>query len=164
MYVSLGEAALPRPRQAVTRLQVPDQPYDTLNKFAVGSSMFTDKHYHQIGKIARYVLAQQNTRSPIWWIHAVGHTDRVGTDERNCRLGMRRARSVVQHLMNLIYTLNGGRIPEQLGVVRETRGSTEPVKGDRALSRRVEVFLLRSKTPPKLRGKCPQPAWCLCTR
>jgi outer membrane protein OmpA-like peptidoglycan-associated protein len=126
--------------------------------------MLKDKHYHQIGKIARYVLAQQNTRAPIRWIHAVGYTDPVGADARNCRLGMQRAIAVVQHLMGLINSWNGGRIPEQLGVVRETRGSTEPVKGERALSRRVEVFLLRSKAFPQLLGKCPQPAWCLCTR
>lgn len=164
MYVSLGEVAPARRSQAVTRIQLPGQPYDVLNKFALGSSMLTDKHYHQIGKIARYVLAQQNTRSPIRWIHAVGHTDPVGSDERNCRLGMRRARAVVIQLMDVIGSRNGGRIPEQLGVLRETRGSAEPVIGDRALSRRVEIFLLRSRAFPQPSGKCPQPAWCLCAK
>ena len=159
MYVqtspSLGESR---------EVMLPGQPYAVLSKFAFGSSMLTDKHYHQIGKIAHYVLGQQNTPSPMRWIYAVGHTDPVGTDERNCRLGMRRARTVIHQLMQQIFVRNGGRIPEQLGVVRETHGSTVPVEGDRALSRRVEVFLLRSGTPPKSRGKCPQPAWCLCTR
>jgi OmpA family len=145
-------------------VMLPGQPYSVLDRFAFASSMLAAKHQQQIGNIARYVLAQQSTDSPIRWVYVVGHTDPVGTNERNCGLGMRRARAVVQSLMNLIASLNGGRIPEQLGVIRETRGSTEPVKGERALSRRVEVFLLRSDRPPELRGKCPQPAWCMCTR
>ena len=159
-----GIAGLEDGLMEASDVMLPGQPYSVLDRFAFTSSMLTARHHQQIGKIARYVLAQQSTPSPIRWIYAVGHTDPVGTNERNCPLGMLRARAVVQSLMNLIASLNGKRIPEQLGVIRETRASTEPVTGERALSRRVEVFLLRSDRPPDLRGKCPQPAWCMCNR
>jgi OmpA family len=142
----------------------PDQPYAVLNKFAFGSSKLTNKHYQQIGKIANYVLAQQKASTPIRWIYAVGHTDATGKPDINCRLGMYRARAVIQQLMLNIFLKNGGRVLDKLGVIRETLGGTVPVEGDRALSRRVEVYLLRSDTPPKFQSKCPQPAWCLCDR
>ena len=143
---------------------LPDQPHSVLNKFAVGSSMLTSKHRQQISKIADYVVAQEKASTPFRWVYAVGHTDVVGTTERNCELGMVRARAVVRALMNQIFIKNGGRIPAQLGAVRETLGSTAPVEGERALSRRVEVYLLRSETPPRSRAICPQPAWCMCDR
>ena len=138
------------------------QPFSILGGFAFGRATLTRKHKTQARDIARFVLSRQGTREPVRWIQIVGHTDRVGKEIRNCTLGMKRARIVAAAILNAIYKQGGGRIPPQLAFIFESSGKAQPVPGNQALSRRVEVFLSTTLKPLPPRGKCPLPGHCVC--
>ena len=61
---------------------------------------------------------------------AVGHTDSVGTDAYNLRLGMRRAEAVKQYLVS--QGLEAGRI------YSDTKGETQPVATNKTSAGRAE--------------------------
>lgn len=109
----------------------------TLERFDFAKSELRPEHYEKIQSIVDYVKASRNTSEPVHWIDIIGHTDLIGTDTNNYHLGCRRAWAATKELKkrldrNLLLELNF-RVA--------SLGKKQPIKGDDAASRRVEISL-----------------------
>ncbi|MFN3269863.1 MAG: OmpA family protein, partial [Candidatus Kapaibacteriota bacterium] len=69
-------------------------------------------------------------------ILVVGHTDEVGTSEYNLKLSLRRARNTAKTISSCL------DIDVNL-IEIEGKGKKQPISKDRALNRRVEIFILK---------------------
>jgi outer membrane protein OmpA-like peptidoglycan-associated protein len=65
--------------------------------FGYGSARLTETSYPQLMEIAKALNDPAVSAVPFFFVD--GHTCNIGTDERNCRLSLDRARSVVQFLL-----------------------------------------------------------------
>ncbi|HEU4364164.1 MAG TPA: phospholipase D-like domain-containing protein [Candidatus Krumholzibacteria bacterium] len=114
-------------------------PKEVLDCFRLGSARVEPRHQPQIVNIARCVLESQRTTTPITTLDVVGHTDPLGSDADNDRLGQRRADAVKAELLTTLNRMTGGG-PPAVAITARTRGERDPLPGDAALSRRVEVI------------------------
>ena len=99
---------------------------------------FDKKQLNELGEGRAHQIARMLKESPGVKIVLQGHTDYLGTEEYNEKLGMDRAETVRQKLIEL------GASPESLSTV--SFGKTEPALADqenwaRAVNRRVEVHV-----------------------
>jgi phosphatidylserine/phosphatidylglycerophosphate/cardiolipin synthase-like enzyme/outer membrane protein OmpA-like peptidoglycan-associated protein len=141
----------------------------TLDRFAFGQSRVEPHHQPQIDGIAACLLASLGTRTPIDGLGLVGHTDTVGDDGANTGLGQRRAEAVAQAIDASLRRQAPGR-RFSFVFTSFTRGESEPIPGDPALSRRVDViapFTFPPRTvpgrdrppPPPFRSPLNPPRW-----
>lgn len=162
MYIGTGTTSRIKPTVSDASPFAIPQPYKVLHKYPSGQSSPTKEHHQHIRDIARLVIARQHTSQPIRRIQIVGHSDHVGEEIRNCSLGMRRAREAAAAILNAIFEKNRRQIPPQLTFAFESSGEIEPVSDNRALNRRVEVFLSTVHGAFQARGKCRLPGQCIC--
>ncbi len=126
---------------------------EALDRFDFDSDKVKPHHQPQISQIAQCVVASQGALQPIHSIRLVGHTDPVGSDAYNLDLGRRRANQVKRSLADNIDLLSPG-LSGKIAFTVETRGELQPITGDAARSRRVEVFVPVKVIPPPQKG-CP---------
>jgi outer membrane protein OmpA-like peptidoglycan-associated protein/subtilisin family serine protease len=121
----------------------------TLDNFDFGKADVKPEHQPAIVNLAFCILESQRGRTPITTLTVIGHTDPVGSDADNQLLGRRRAEAVRDQILQAVARISGR--PARLTVTIETRGEREPVPGDAARSRRVEVvapFAFPRVSPP----------------
>lgn len=139
----------------------------TLDRFAFGQSRIEPHHQPQIDGIAACLLASVGTQTPVEALALIGHTDTVGDDGANTGLGQRRAEAVAEAIYASLRRQSGGR-HHTFFLVPSSAGEREPVAGDPALSRRVEVHAPfafpprpgpRPDRPPPFRSPLDPPRW-----
>jgi phosphatidylserine/phosphatidylglycerophosphate/cardiolipin synthase-like enzyme/outer membrane protein OmpA-like peptidoglycan-associated protein len=129
-----------------------------LDRFAFGQHRLEPHHQPQIDMIAACLLASLASPTPIDGLSLVGHTDPVGTDDANIRLGQQRAEAVVEGIDASLRRQAAGR-HFAFVFMPSSMGETAPVAGDAALSRRVEIiapFAFPRPAPPRPRPR-PRP-------
>lgn len=119
---------------------------EVLSNFGFDRENLTATHLAQIRRIAQCIVASQRAQRRVVSVRLVGHTDPVGADDYNLRLGRRRAASAATALSRELDRLQPG-LSGRLATSVETRGEQAPIPGDAAASRRVEVFLAFSRPP-----------------
>jgi phosphatidylserine/phosphatidylglycerophosphate/cardiolipin synthase-like enzyme/outer membrane protein OmpA-like peptidoglycan-associated protein len=135
----------------------------TLHRFAFGRHNIEPHHQLQIDSIAACLLASLDTPTPIDGLALVGHTDTVGDDGANTVLGQRRAEAVAEAIDASLRRQGAGR-HFSFVFTPSTRGESEPIPGDPALSRRVDViapfaFQPRADRPLPFRSPLDPPRW-----
>lgn len=125
-----------------------------LTRFAFGDATLQPFHQPQIDAIATCLLASLASPTPIDGLLVVGHTDRVGSDADNLRLGQRRAEAVVVAIEASLRRQVGG-LRFRFVFTPSSRGEAEQIPGDPAQNRRVEVIAPIAFVPP---GPTPKPA------
>jgi len=129
---------------AITKnqLQILDQVH-----FQTGTAKLSPQSRPLLDNIARVLLAHVD----IWKVKVEGHTDNVGTAERNMKLSQDRAQSVVDYLVK-----QGKIAPERLEAVghgqEQPIGDNNNAKG-REANRRVEFNIVQADQPPATPGK-----------
>jgi outer membrane protein OmpA-like peptidoglycan-associated protein len=123
---------------------------EILDKFDFDSDQVKPFHLPQIINVAQCIVASQRTPQPIRAIHLIGHTDPVGSDAYNLALGQRRAQQAELHLRENIERLAPG-LASKITFSIASRGEKQPVAGNAASSRRVEIH---TSTPPPAK-RCP---------
>lgn len=160
---ALNAGAVPTTPPACTGLPV----RQTLDRFAFGRHNIEAHHQPQIDAIAACLLASLDTPTPIDGLALVGHTDTVGDDGANTGLGQRRAEAVMQAIDASLRRQGAGR-HFSFVFTPTTRGESEPIPGDPALSRRVDVIAPfafpprprpRPDRPPPFRSPLDPPRW-----
>ncbi len=154
---SMAEAAGPCPPPAPlpsTCIGVAQK--ETLSCFGFGSPKVLPRHQPQIVNIAHCILESHKTSNPITALQVVGHTDPVGSDADNDKLGLTRAENVKKALLDTLDRMTGGRAPT-VTITPSTRGERDPVPGDSALSRRVEILSPFAFAPPAAPPAPPAP-------
>ena len=153
------KAALARPGAGPGYGQAPcsgSKSPEVLDNFEFDRDQVRPHHLPLIQRITACIVATVRARPGPMQVRLVGHTDPVGTDAYNVQLARRRADQVQQQLQQAIERMQPG-LSRSVTFTVETRGEREPVSGDAARSRRVEVFLPAQPkpgvTPPRpLRG------------
>ena len=149
---ALNAGAIPAAPPVCTGLPV----RQTLDRFAFGQHRIEAHHQPQIDAIAACLLASLGTPTPIDGLALVGHTDTVGDDGANTGLGQRRAEAVMQAIDASLRRQGAGR-HFSFVFTPTTRGESEPIPGDPALSRRVDVIAPFAFPPPPRPRPRPQP-------
>jgi phosphatidylserine/phosphatidylglycerophosphate/cardiolipin synthase-like enzyme/outer membrane protein OmpA-like peptidoglycan-associated protein len=119
----------------------------TLDRFAFGSHRVEPHHLPRIDAIAACMLASLDTPTPIDGLTLNGHSDPVGDDAANIALGQRRADAVVDAIDASLRRQSAGR-HFSFVFVRLSAGERQPLSGDPALSRRVEIVAPFAFPPP----------------
>jgi outer membrane protein OmpA-like peptidoglycan-associated protein len=128
---------------------------EILDRFDFDNVKIKPHQQPQISQIAQCIVASQGAPKPVNSIRLVGHTDPVGSGAYNLDLGRRRAEEVKRSLADNIDLLSPG-LSRKVTFTVETRGERQPIAGDAARSRRVEILLdIPGIKPP--RPKPPQP-------
>jgi len=120
-----------------------------LDNFDFGRAEVKPEHQPAIVNLAFCILESQRGATPINTLTVIGHTDPVGGDADNDALGRQRAEAVRDQILAAMARISGR--PARLTVTVETRGERQPVAGDAARSRRVEVvapFAFPRAAPP----------------
>jgi phosphatidylserine/phosphatidylglycerophosphate/cardiolipin synthase-like enzyme len=110
------------------------------------SNLVPERHAAQLAAIAHTVISSQRTRQPVKSILIAGHTDAVGSDTYNLQLGRSRARAVRAALSRTLEGMSPG-ITSQIKFAIASCGERQ-LKATPELSRRVELFLLKSVWRP----------------
>jgi OmpA family len=123
-----------------------------LEDFDFDRADLKQSHKNKIDQLAQQIVDSWKPAStrPALGVRAVGHTDEVGSDDYNWKLGIRRAEKVMGRLTGLII---GGDIDlyQRMTWSRESQGKKQRKPGVPAnKNRRVEIFIQwgRVKTPP----------------
>jgi outer membrane protein OmpA-like peptidoglycan-associated protein len=109
-------------------------------------------HTPLINRVAGQISASQSSSQPIRSVLIAGHTDPTGSDDFNFDLARRRAESVAQELCVAVGPALASRLTFNL-----TSCGERQLKATPELSRRVELFLPRTVSPPTQpgpAGKC----------
>ena len=127
----------------------------------LASTSLVERHKDKIKILASHIVKSWRTSQPIRTIRLIGHTDEIGSDDYNVKLGLRRAEAVKAALEEALEDEIGKLSPalakgptEQITIDTDSRGEKEPVtrtRTERKLNRRVEVFLsavVTTPTPP----------------
>jgi outer membrane protein OmpA-like peptidoglycan-associated protein len=128
-------------------LKVPE----VMDNFAFDRDQLRPQHLALIQRIAQCIVATQRRAQPVRQVRIVGHTDPVGTDDYNRDLGRRRGEQVKLGLQRAIEALQPG-LASSIVINVETAGESQPIPGNAAASRRVEVFAQVARPRP------PRPA------
>lgn len=160
-------------RAALARGASPPQPLactglpvrQVLDRFAFGQHRLEPHHQPQIDMIAACLLASLASPTPIDGLSLVGHTDPVGGEAANMRLGQQRAEAVVDGIVaSLRRQAGGGHF--SFVFTPSSLGESSPLPGDPALSRRVEVIApfafpppSRPRPRPPFRSPLDPPRW-----
>ena len=126
-----------------------------LDGFDFAKSNLKPEHISEINAIAEFVKASLNTPNPVRAIDLVGHTDPVGTDADNYKLGCLRAWSATKALRDRL----GWQLVNHLSFRVASMGEKQPVAGNDAASRRVEIDLHYGSVPSLSQQavRCDQP-------
>ena len=120
---------------------------EVLDRFDFARHTLKPFHHERLIRIARCVLASRRSSRPIKAIRLIGHTDPVGTDLDNSRLGQLRANEVQRQLIATLERISPGS-SRSLGFFAESRGETQQIPGSPERTRRVELFILTPPVPP----------------
>lgn len=130
----------------------PASPDLVLDDFDFDRADLKQKHRNAIDQLAQQIVDSWKPAStrPAFGVRIVGHTDEVGSDEYNLKLGRRRAEKVGGRLTGLII---GGDVDtyQRMTWSVESRGRSQRKPGVPAnKNRRVEIFIEwgRVKPPP----------------
>jgi len=107
----------------------------TIDRFALGKADLTDEHKKKLAEEAA-TINRLLRQYPDSFVSIVGHTDAVGTEERNVALGQRRADAVLAEL-------SGSGVPADImraSSLGESSLLAQNLQGE-PRNRRVEVFL-----------------------
>lgn len=126
---------------------------EILDRFDFDNDKVKPHQQPRISRIAQCVVARGRGAGRVRGIRIVGHTDPVGTGAYNLDLGRRRAEQVKKSLQDTLDLLSPGA-SAGIAFTIETRGEGQPIPGDPARSRRVEVHLPPPPKPPARKG-CP---------
>jgi outer membrane protein OmpA-like peptidoglycan-associated protein len=133
------EAALQREREA-NQLEIERLRDETLKltvdsevSFDFGKADIKPAFRDSLDKLAQLILKYDRTV-----VHVVGHTDSIGADAYNQGLSERRAKSVMNYLVD--YGVPGERLRTEGRGEREPRADNATEAG-RQLNRRVELFV-----------------------
>ncbi len=104
--------------------------------FESGSARLTEGSKDQLDELGRALSSRELARAELFYVD--GHTDSIGTSERNCDLGYQRGKSVIRYLVD-----NWHVRPRKL--VPRSYGEDNPMEDNstyegRRLNRRVEVL------------------------
>lgn len=146
--LAAGPTAVPVSGAPCTGLPV----RQTLDRFAFGRHQIEPHHQPQIDGIAACLLASLDTPTPIDGLVLVGHADPVGDDNANTGLGQRRAEAVAEAIDASLRRQGPGR-RFSFVFAPSSRGESEPVPGDPARSRRVDVIAPFAFPPPPTPGR-----------
>ena len=130
-----------------------------LDHFEFAKATLTNAHKDEIRAISGFIKTRQGTPNQVRYIDIIGHTDPVGSNADNYRLGCLRAWSVTKQLkQDLGWPLNTKLafriaslgemrpVPPGCGDARKVPGNNvQSVPCDDASSRRVEVSLYSTK-------------------
>lgn len=137
-----GPAATGDPCQG---LNVPEN----IENFDFDRDQLKPQHLPLIQRIAQCIAAAQRRGHQVRQIRIVGHTDPVGSDDYNRDLGRRRGEQVKLGLQRAIEALQPG-LASRTVINVDTAGESQPVPGNAAASRRVQVFVeLGRPRPPR---------------
>lgn len=125
-----------------------------IDKFKFNNDRVLPLQQPSIHGLAECILA---SKPPIAKISVVGHTDPVGKDAYNVKLGLRRAQNLVAALKRELETLRTGS-SKAIAIEFSSKGAKEPRPGAAELSRRVEVFFTRPAKPVDVWPDSPLPA------
>jgi outer membrane protein OmpA-like peptidoglycan-associated protein len=126
-----------------------------LDRFEFAKVSLQEWHKNDIRAMANLIRTSQATLNPIRWIDLLGHTDPVGSDADNYHLGCLRAWSVTKELKKAL----GWPLNQKLRFRVVSLGERQPIPGDDAASRRVEVslYLTAPSTLPVSSVRCDLP-------
>jgi hypothetical protein len=159
MYLYDSPASFPRsqnlrPLGTPSRFGEPAGPTPDLilDDFDFDRADLKQSHKNKIDQLAQQIVDSWKPASsrPALGVRAVGHTDEVGSDDYNWKLGIRRAEKVMGRLTGLII---GGDIDlyQRMTWSRESQGKKQRKPGvPPNKNRRVEIFIQwgRVKPPP----------------
>jgi outer membrane protein OmpA-like peptidoglycan-associated protein len=139
------------------------RPFLVLEGFGFNKYLLSRRHKEKLKILAGHIVKSWRTSQPIRTIRLIGHTDEIGSDDYNVKLGKRRAEAVKAALQEEIATLSPGLAKgptKRINIDTDTRGKKAPVTRERtkrALNRRVEVFLSAvGTTPPPPQPTAPK--------
>jgi OmpA family len=132
-----------------------------IDRFAFDRSELTVAHNVPLENFAQRLV--QVARVPWNWVSVslVGHTDGIGAEAYNEKLGLKRAESAKQRLLFHLGFLNPALLP-RISLTTSSKGEREPVSFEksaaaRAQNRRVELFLTQGilQLPPPVPPEPP---------
>lgn len=115
-----------------------------IDQFDFASSKLKAEHINSINSIANFIKASQSTLNPVRAVDLLGHTDPVGKDADNYRLGCLRAWSVTKQLKEKL----GWQLVNKISFRVASMGERQPVPRNDSASRRVEVSLYYNMPQP----------------
>jgi outer membrane protein OmpA-like peptidoglycan-associated protein len=132
----------------------PGTPAAILDEFGFNSSVLNrPRHFPILNSVASQVVASQGTGRPCQTILIAGHTDPVGGDDFNFRLGWQRAETVMNELCSILNGLSPGITA---GITFQLTSCGErQLKATDGASRRVEIFFPTSGGTPSDPGLQP---------
>ncbi len=137
---AVGPAATGDPCQG---LNIPE----IIDNFEFDRDQLRPQHLPLIQRIAQCIVAAQRRGQPVRQVRIVGHTDPVGSDDYNRDLGRRRGEQVKLGLQRAIEALQPG-VASRTVINVDTAGESQPVPGNAAASRRVQVFVEVARPRP----------------
>jgi outer membrane protein OmpA-like peptidoglycan-associated protein len=111
-----------------------------LSNFRFDNAQLKPEHRTTIEQVARQIVNSQRSAKPIRLVQIEGHTDPVGSQEYNLKLGKRRAEGVARYLRDTVERMQPG-LGQRVTFRVKSWGEHVPVAGDSARSRRVEILL-----------------------
>lgn len=103
--------------------------------FESGSATLTPSSRDQLDELGQALASSRLAHVGTFYID--GHTDSVGTEDRNCELAYQRARSVIRYLVEKWDIRSSRLAPQSFGQYRPVASNTTQL--GRLLNRRVEV-------------------------
>ncbi len=104
--------------------------------FESGSARLTAGSKEQLDELGRALSSRELSRFELFYVD--GHTDSIGTSERNCDLGYQRAKSVIGYLVDNGYVRPRKMVPRSYG--QDNPMEDNSTSEGRRLNRRVEVL------------------------
>lgn len=122
----------------------PSHVCDVVDRFGFATAMLLPEHRLKVQAVASSIRAKEATFHPLRAIDIIGHTDPVGSESANYRLGCLRAWAVTGELKKALGAATVGRIKFRIA----SQGEKQPIPGDDAASRRVEIWQFAGDPPP----------------
>jgi len=137
------------------------RPCETLDGFDFDRDQLKPAHQQALARLAQRIVTSQSTSQAIRAVDITGHTDPVGTDAYNVRLGQRRALQVRRALMQALDRVRPGTAA-RVQIRVQSRGEREPISSNNAQNRRVEICFAtktqRLPHPPALPRRPSRPS------
>jgi outer membrane protein OmpA-like peptidoglycan-associated protein len=133
------------------------RPFRVLDQFKFDRFSLNLNQQQIIREIATQIVASQGKPNQINTVCLEGHTDTTGQEGYNVRLGQKRAETTRQALTKELNRLSPG-LAKRITIFSQSSGESSPVldsqgREDASRSRRVEIFLNRTRIPSPLEQK-----------
>jgi len=139
LRAALGNSPIPRSKsEGLEEIWI-------LENFDFAKSDLRPEHYADIQAIVDKIKTSQNTSKPIHSIEIMGHTDPKGSGTNNYQLGCHRAWAATKELKKRLDSSLLKKLYNNIRVA--SLGEKQPIKGNDAASRRVEISLYSKKLP-----------------